>query len=79
MEEASRREPDGSSAQSEVGFPSFDHNQWTVEGEIERFGAFGQGVARARGWKRLIGVVLIALIVLPILIGATSMVARALG
>ena len=79
MGEPRHDETSESSSQAEVGFPEFEHNQWTVEGEIERFGAFGSGVARARGWKRLVGLFLVALIVLPILLGATSVVVRALS
>jgi hypothetical protein len=79
MEEPDGREVPESRAQSETGFPSFEHNQWTVEGEIERLGAFGGGVARARGWKRLVGLFLVVLIVMPILLGAVSLIARALG
>ena len=58
------------------GFPLFEHNQWTVEGEIERFGAFGSGVARARGWRRAIGLFLVALIVLPIVLGGINVLTR---
>ena len=78
MGEPRHDETSEGSSQAEVGFPEFEHNQWTVEGEIERFGAFGHGVARARGWKRLVGLFLVVLIVLPILLGATSVVVRAL-
>jgi hypothetical protein len=53
----------------ESGFPTFEHNQWTVEGEIERFGAFGRGASRATGWKRTVALVLIALLVGPIVVG----------
>jgi hypothetical protein len=78
MGEPHDHDPAADKSRSEVGFPPFEHNQWTVEGEIERFGAFGQGVARARGWKRLIGLFLVLLIVLPILLGAASVLARVL-
>jgi hypothetical protein len=54
---------------AETGFPEFAHNQWTVEGEIERLGAFGRGGARARGWRRWVAIVLVAAIVGPLLIG----------
>jgi hypothetical protein len=53
----------------ESGFPTFEHNQWTVEGEIERFGAFGRGASRATGWKRTVALVLVALLVGPIVVG----------
>ena len=34
------------------GFPTFEHGQWTFEGEIERLGAFASGARRATGWRR---------------------------
>ena len=61
---------------AEEGFPAFEHGQWTVEGEIERFGAFGRGAAHARGWKRGVAFFLLALIVLPLLIEAVQLASR---
>jgi len=61
---------------AEEGFPAFQHGQWTVEGEIERFGAFGRGATRARGWKRGAAFFLLALIVLPLLIEAVQLASR---
>lgn len=61
------------------GFPAFEHNQWTVEGEIERFGAFGRGAARARGWRRGVAMLLLALILLPLLLEAVQLVSRVLS
>jgi hypothetical protein len=60
------------------GFPAFEHNQWTVEGEIERFGAFGRGAARARGWRRGVAMLLLALILLPLLLEAVQLAGRIL-
>ena len=51
---------------TEVGFPEFDHNQWTFEGEIERLGAFSSGASRARGWKRAVGLLLVVTMLAPI-------------
>ena len=61
---------------AEEGFPAFQHGQWTVEGEIERFGAFGRGATRARGWKRGAAFFLLALILLPLLIEAVQLASR---
>ena len=58
------------------GFPAFEHNQWTVEGEIERFGALGRGVSGSRGWKRGMAVGLLTLLLLPFLIQLVQIVAR---
>jgi len=56
-------------AVAEVGFPEFAHNQWTVEGEIERLGAFGRGGATARGWRRWVAIGLVVAIVGPLVAG----------
>lgn len=69
----------GTEATTEQGFPAFVHGQWTVEGEIERFGAFGRGAARAQGWRRTVACLLVALLVLPIALVAVQLVARVLG
>lgn len=53
-----------------TGLGDFEHNQWTVEGEIERIGAFAAGARRATGWKgRLALFLLAAIFILPVLIG----------
>ena len=51
---------------AEAGFPVFAHNQWTIEGEIERMGAFGLAGARATGWKRTVAVVMVIVFLAPI-------------
>lgn len=60
------------------GFPRFRHNQWTVEGEIERLGAFASGARRARGPKRWLAYVLVVVFVAPMVIGALSLLANLL-
>jgi hypothetical protein len=70
---------EGTEAVVEEGFPAFEHNQWTVEGEIERFGAFGRGVSASRGWKRGVALGLLTLLLLPFLIQAGQIVARLLS
>jgi hypothetical protein len=32
----------------ENGFPTFEHNQWTFEGYLERWGAFHRGLSQRR-------------------------------
>lgn len=54
---------------AEVGVPIFEHNQWTVEGEIERFGAFAQGAARKRGPARWLTVFLLAMMLFGLVAG----------
>ena len=54
----------------EQGFPSFEHDQWTIEGYIERLGAFARGARDSRGAKRWLAIGLVVLIfVLPITVG----------
>lgn len=43
----------------EPGFPPFRHNQWTVEGEIERFDAFGRGAFRAVDARRVVATLVV--------------------
>jgi hypothetical protein len=69
---------EGTEAVVEEGFPAFEHNQWTVEGEIERFGAFGRGVSASQGWKRGVAFGVLGLLLLPFLIQAGQIVARLL-
>ena len=40
----------------EDGWPTFEHNQWTFEGYLERWGAFHRGLGhiRERGGRRAI-------------------------
>jgi hypothetical protein len=53
-----------------TGLGDFEHNQYTVEGEIERIGAFAAGARRTSGWKgRLAMFLLLAIFVLPLVIG----------
>jgi hypothetical protein len=69
----------GTEAVVEEGFPAFEHNQWTVEGEIERFGAFGRGVSASQGWKRGVALGLLVLLLLPLLLEAAQIVSRVLS
>jgi len=69
----------GTEASTEEGFPAFVHNQWTVEGEIERFGAFGRGATSSRGWRRGMAFALLVLLVLPLLIEAVQLASRMLS
>jgi hypothetical protein len=50
------------------GFPKFRHSQWTIEGEIERLGAFASGARRARGPKRWMAYALVITFVAPLVL-----------
>ena len=60
------------------GFPAFEHNPWTVEGEIERLGAFGRSGASARGWRRYVAVTVAIAMVLPLVLGMVVSIWQAL-
>ena len=61
------------------GFPGFRHNQWTVEGEIERFGAFGRAASAATGWKRTVAWVMVVLFLAPIALALASQLGLGFG
>ena len=43
-----RSDEGGSRRNLEQGFPRFQHDQWTFEGQMERLGAFARGVNRRK-------------------------------
>ena len=69
--EVRRPRPPGEPDADELpeAFPTFEHNQWTFEGQIERLGAFARGASRARGGPRRVGLLLAAAVLLPFAIG----------
>ena len=60
------------------GFPKFRYNQWTIEGEIERLGAFASGAQRARGPKRWFALFLVVVFMAPLLLGVVSVIGNLL-
>jgi hypothetical protein len=80
--EVRRRPPPGSHEPDlndpEPGFPEFEHNQWTFEGEIERLGAYARGTSRRQGRVRVVGLVVAFAMLAPIVIGAISIAWRVL-
>jgi hypothetical protein len=60
----------------EEGLPTFEHNQWTFEGEIERLGAFARGAARVTGPRRWLAVFVALVFVVPLAIGILTMLVR---
>lgn len=62
-----------------VGFPTFEHNQWTVEGEIERAGAFARGSHHVHGWRRGVAVVIALVFLLPVAFEVVSWALFMLG
>jgi hypothetical protein len=58
-----------------VGFPEFEHNQWTFEGEIERLGAFARGSHRVSGWRRTLAVVVAVPFLVTFVVGLVRLLA----
>lgn len=73
------RSDSGGDAGTSDGFPTFQHNQWTFEGYIERLRAFSRGAARAHGWRRALAVGLAALFLVPFVIGVAMYLANLIG
>ena len=69
---------DGAETTSRIGFPEFEHNQWTIEGEIERFGAFARGARRAGGLKRVVATILVVGLIVPMIGGTMFLFVRAI-
>jgi len=69
-------EPPTGTTEAWAGFPQFEHNQWTIEGEIERMGAFGSAGAKARGWRRGVAVAMALLLVVPLVLNVVWLVVR---
>jgi hypothetical protein len=67
-----RPRPDGKAGTPTAGFPQWEHNAFTVEGEIERLGGISRGLSTAPRWARLVarGVALIVLV--PIAFGLVA-------
>jgi hypothetical protein len=63
-----RSDDGGRRVDLEDGFPTFRHNQWTIEGEIERLGTFARGASRAAGWRRWVARAVALSIVAPFVI-----------
>jgi hypothetical protein len=58
-----------------VGFPEFEHNQWTFEGEIERLGALARGSHRVSGWRRTLAVVVAVPFLVTFVVGLVRLLA----
>ncbi|MGH2722037.1 MAG: hypothetical protein ACRDJO_10615 [Actinomycetota bacterium] len=54
------------------------HSPYTVEGQVEGVRRFGAGVRRAPTARRRIGLVMVAIVLLPIPIYLVQLVARAI-
>jgi hypothetical protein len=71
-----RSDSGGQRVDVEPGFPSFEHNQWTVEGEIERLGAFARGASRTGGRRGVAARAVALVIIAPFLIFVVADIVR---
>ena len=60
-----RRPPPGAARDLPEAFPTFEHNQWTFEGEIERLGTFARALNRGNRAPRWLRYLLGGLVLLP--------------
>jgi hypothetical protein len=70
-----RHRPDGSADADADGFPAFEQNQWTFEGQMERWGAFARGANRATGWRRVVALALAIMILVPFVLAIAGSIA----
>jgi hypothetical protein len=56
------------------GFPRWEHNPFTVEGEIERLGGISRGLSTAPRWARYVARGVALMILLPVAIGLVAFV-----
>jgi hypothetical protein len=66
------------SPMADDGFPDFRHGQFTVEGEIERAGAFARGANRSPRTQRRVRVALFVIFGGPILVALLATLVQAL-
>ncbi len=78
MTRSDSEDPAARPSRGEKGFPHFEHNQWTVEGEIERFGAFGRAASQLHGPKRWVATALALLFLLFVLVEAIGVLTAVL-
>jgi hypothetical protein len=62
-----------------VGFEEFEHNQWTIEGRIERLAAFARGAGRATGTRSVAAKVLAIAILTPFAVWFVSLLVELLN
>jgi hypothetical protein len=66
------RSDDGSRDEDAPGFPVFEHSTWSTAGELERWSAFGRGLAYSRGKKRRLGMSFSVLVLVVLVFGALA-------
>ncbi|MEA2973259.1 MAG: hypothetical protein QOG82_1717 [Actinomycetota bacterium] len=69
-----RPRPDQETVENPEGFPQFEHNAFTVEGEIERLGGISRGRSTAPRWARYVARGVALIILVPVAIGLVQFV-----
>jgi hypothetical protein len=67
-----RSDDGGSHDEDAPGFPVFEHSTWSTAGELERWSAFGRGLAYSRGRKRRLGLSFSVVVLVVIGFGALA-------
>ena len=72
-----RRFPANPRATSDPGgFPQWEHDVFTFEGEMERLGAMGRNMSTAPRWARVVARVMAVLILAPLAVGRVAYAIR---
>lgn len=69
-----RPRPDQRKVEKAEGFPQWEHNAFTVEGEIERFGGISRGLSTAPRWARYAARGVAVVVLVPLAIGLVQFV-----
>ena len=66
------RSGDGRHEADPPGFPEFQWSGWSTGGELERWAAFGRGLAYSKGRKRGLGLTLSVVLLVLLLFSAVG-------
>lgn len=64
---------------SQEGFPSWEHNSFTFEGEIERLGAIGRNMSDAPRWARLTAKFVVLSMLAVLAVGVIQLLVHMVG
>ncbi len=64
---------------SQEGFPAWEHNSFTFEGEIERLGAIGRNMSNAPRWARFTAKFVVLSMLAVLAVGLIQFLVHAVG